>query len=127
MIENEFVMFIASVIIGVLLGLGIVCVWIWRTVAQFEAELRTTIREAIKEVEAQMIGLFVEQDGDEIFCYTEKGREFVCQGSTVKEIRERFNQRYPDKFAYIAGGEPELVKNLQQQLKALRDENSIGV
>ena len=89
------------------------------------------MREAVTEVEANMIGLIVEQEGDVIYAYTEQERQFVCQGATVAEIREGFKSRYPEKTAYLAGGDEALVERFKQELTQLKEketsENSISV
>ena len=53
----------------------------------------------------------------------------MCQGSDLKEIRERFRARYPDKDAAIYDGDATAVATLKSQLKELKanSENSIGI
>jgi hypothetical protein len=45
-----------------------------------------------------------------------QGRQFVCQGATVAEIREGFKSRYPEKTAYLAGGDADLVERFRTEL-----------
>jgi hypothetical protein len=66
-----------------------------------------------------MIGLIVEQEGGVIYAYTEQDRQFVCQGATVAEIREGFKSRYPEKTAYLAGGDEALVERFRTELTRL--------
>jgi hypothetical protein len=75
-----------------------------------------------------MIGLIVEQEGEVIYAYTEQGRQFVCQGATVAEIRAGFKCRYPEKTAYLAGGDEALVERFKQELTKLNtsDTNNQG-
>jgi hypothetical protein len=90
-----------------------------------ESEL-TGVGQALDE--ERLIALTVEQQNDQYFCYNSITKDFVCQGSDLKEIRERFRARYPDKDAAIYDGDATAVATLKSQLKELKakNENSIG-
>ena len=91
-----------------------------------ESEL-TGIGQALDE--ERLIALTVEVDQDQYFCYNSITKDFVCQGSDLKEIRERFRARYPDKDAAIYDGDQTAVATLKSQLKDLKkqNENSISI
>jgi hypothetical protein len=91
-----------------------------------ESEL-TGVGQALDE--ERLIALTVEQENDQFFCYNSITKDFVCQGSDLKEIRERFRARYPDKDAAIYDGDETAVATLKLQLKDLKkqNENSIGI
>jgi hypothetical protein len=91
-----------------------------------EPEL-TGVGQALDE--ERLIALTVEVDHDQYFCYNSITKDFVCQGSNLKEIRERFRARYPDKDAAIYDGDETAVAILKAQLKELKkqNENSIGI
>jgi hypothetical protein len=91
-----------------------------------ESEL-TGVGQALDE--ERLIALTVEVDQDQYFCYNSITKDFVCQGSDLKEIRERFRARYPDKDAAIYDGDESAVATLKSQLKDLKkqNENSIGI
>ena len=91
-----------------------------------ESEL-TGVGQALDE--ERLIALTVEVDQDQYFCYNSITKDFVCQGSDLKEIRERFRARYPDKDAAIYDGDESAVTTLKLQLKDLKkqNENSIGI
>ena len=131
MIEYDITTIVANALIGFGLGLAVLAFYVWRTIRRFETELREIVREAVAETEANMIGLIVEQEGDVIYAYTEKDRQFVCQGATVTEIREGFKSRYPEKTAYLAGGDEALVERFKTELVKLKEkeasENSLSV
>jgi hypothetical protein len=131
MIEYDITTIVANALLGFGLGLAVLAFYVWRTIRRFETELREIVREAVTEAEANMIGLIVEQDGDVIYAYTEKDRQFVCQGATVAEIREGFKSRYPEKTAYLAGGDAALVEQFKTELTRLKEkeasENSLSV
>ena len=87
----------------------------------------TTVGQALDE--EKLIALTVEVDQDQYFCYNSITKDFVCQGSDLKEIRERFRERYPDKDAAIYDGDESAVATLKLQPKDLKkqNENSIGI
>jgi hypothetical protein len=131
MIEYDITTIVANALIGIGIGLAIVTFVVWRIIRRFETDLRAVVREAVAEAEANMIGLIVEQEGDVIYAYTESDRQFVCQGATVAEIREGFKSRYPEKTAYLAGGDADLVERFKAELTQLKEkeasENSLSV
>jgi hypothetical protein len=131
MTEYDITALVANTIIGIGIGVGLVTFYVWRTIRRFETELREVVRQAVAETEANMIGLIVEQEGGVIYAYTEQERQFVCQGATVAEIREGFKSRYPEKTAYLAGGDEALVERFKTELVKLKEketsENSLSV
>jgi hypothetical protein len=126
--EYDITTMVANILIGLGLGIGLVVFWIWRTVRRFEDDLRGLVRETIKEVEADMVGIVVEEDAGQLYVYRETDRQFLCQGATLTEIRKRFNDMYPSKIAYLAGGDPVLVERLKAELTMLKQQehNEIG-
>jgi hypothetical protein len=129
--EYDITTIVANILIGLGLGIGLVIFWIWRTVRRFENDLRGLVRETIREVEADMVGIVVEEDEGQLYFYRETDRQFLCQGTSLAEIRSRFNDMYPEKIAFLAGGDPALIERLKSELKTLKEqekgENSISV
>ena len=129
--EYDITTLVANILIGLGLGIGLVVFWIWRTVRRFEDDLRGLVRETIKEVEADMVGIVVEEDAGQLYFYRETDRQFLCQGATLTEIRKRFNELYPEKIAFLAGGDPALIERLKTELNTLKEqeknEGSISV
>ena len=129
--EYDITTIVANILIGLGLGIGLVVFWIWRTVRRFEDDVRGIVRETIREVEADMVGIVVEEDAGQLYFYRETDRQFLCQGSTLTEIRKRFNDMYPEKIAFLAGGDPALIERLKAELKTLKEqeknEGSISV
>ena len=109
------------------LVLGLLAFLLRRHIEQsMESEL-TGVGQALDE--ERLIALTVEQDNDQYFCYNSITKDFVCQGSNLKEIRERFRERYPDKDAAIYDGDRTAVAALKSQLEELKkqNENSISI
>jgi hypothetical protein len=88
-----------------------------------ENQLGAVVRDLDQE---QLIPLTVEVDSDQYFCYNSITKAFVCQGHSLKEIVERFKQRYPEKSAAIYNGDETAVRTLKSQLKEL-DENRSSI
>jgi hypothetical protein len=129
--EYDITTIVANMVIGLLLGIGIAVLWIWNAVRRFENDMRNALQETIKEVEEQFVGVVVEEDAGQLYFYQETDRQFMCQGSTLAEVRERFNELYPAKIAYLAGGDPALIERLKAELKTIKEkevsENSISI
>jgi len=118
---------VGAVLIGVGLGIGLVALWGGYHYHRIKRQVDQIINKAIAEAEDQLIGLEIEVDNHTYFCYNSKDKQFVCQGSTVAEIKKAFQERFPDKTAYLAGGDPEVVAEFKTELLRLGiNENSPG-
>jgi hypothetical protein len=91
---------------------------------RFEEDVRGMVRETIREVEADMVPIVVEEDAGQLYFYRETDRQFLCQGTTLMDIRKRFNEQYPSKIAYLAGGDPALIERLKNELKTLKEQET---
>jgi hypothetical protein len=131
MIEYDITALVANTMIGIGIGIGLVVFYVWRIVHKFETDLRKLVRETMQEVEADMVGIVVEEDAGQLYFYRETDRQFLCQGTDLTEARKRFNELYPEKIAYLAGGNPDLIERLKTELKTIKEkeasENSVGV
>jgi hypothetical protein len=121
----ELMDIVAAVGIGALLGFGMVVLYVWYLWNKIKRHVDRMIDEVIAEAETSLIGLDIEVDKGVYFCYNSVDKQFICQGTTVKEIREGFQRCYPDKTAYLAGGDPAVVAELKTELLKLAiNENS---
>ena len=121
----EFTDIATAIFIGFIIGLGIVGGYVWHIYRGFKARVEQIIEEAVREAEANLIGLDIEVDNGVYFCYNNEDKQFVCQGTTVQEIKQAFQERFPEKTAYLAGGDPEVVEHFKTELLKLAiDENS---
>jgi hypothetical protein len=119
--EYDITTIVANILIGLGLGIGLVVLWVWNTIRRFENDLRSVVRETIREVEEQFVGVVVEEDAGQLYFYREEDRQFMCQGSTLAEVREKFNELFPEKIAYLAGGDPVLIERLKAELKTIKE------
>lgn len=120
--------FLIPVVVGIVLGAAIVQIWqVWqihREVSRMEEEVAETLEKLEKET---LIILEVEPLNDQFLCYNHFTKDFVCKGRDIVEIVESFKQRYPDRDAAIARGDPAALAVLKQQLKEATNENRISV
>jgi len=109
------------------LGLSLLAFLLRRHIERSMEHELTSVGQALDE--ERLIALTVEIDDDQYFCYNSITKDFVCQGSDLKEIRERFRARYPDKDAAIYDGDESAVATLKLQLQELKkqNENSISI
>ena len=116
---------IVSVLIGIGVGFGMILVYAWYLYRDLKNRVDRMIAEVIREAEANMVGLDIELDKDTYFCYNNEDKQFVCQGKTVEEIKQAFQDRFPGKTAYLAGGDPAVVDHFKTELlKLAQNENS---
>lgn len=116
-----------SIVIGIGIGFGMVILYAWYLYRDLKTRVDRMIEEVIKEAEENLVGIDVEIDKGVYFCYTSKDKQFVCQGTTVQEIRDAFRKRFPDKTAYLSGGDPSAVEQFKAQLLETNNENSTSI
>jgi hypothetical protein len=109
--------FLLPVVIGILIGVGIFRFMIQRA-ETISPEAQETVAKLINET---LIILEVESVNDQFLCYNYFTKEFVCTGRNMEEIRDRFQQRYPNKDAAVSKGDPAALRILKQQLKVLHE------
>ncbi len=89
--------------------------------------LRWAVKRAIDRVLAQLhledaaqdnsIRLKLEFDQDTYFTYNVDNNQFVCQGSSVQQLRERLSEMFPGQTATIVEGDPAILTAMQQELE----------
>ena len=116
--DGETLMLIGDIFIGIGIGILLMSVFIYVAAKRFESRLQSGIDEVLNKVQDRTVGLVVEKHDNTIFCFAEEDKQFICQGKDLAEIRQAFLNRFPDKMAYLAGGDPEVVKLLEAQKDA---------
>lgn len=89
--------------------------------------LRWVVRRTIDRVLAQLdledtaqdnsIRLKLEFDQDTYFTYNVDNNQFVCQGSSVQQLRERLSEMFPGQTATIVEGDPVILAAMQKELE----------
>jgi hypothetical protein len=117
----EFGDFLIQLLVGYVitnLVFGLLEAWMAYRLSQSIDSRYVTVSRALDE--EKLIALTVEVDSDQYLCYNSVTNDFVCQGRNLKEIRERFRERYPDKDAAIYNGDTTAVAVLKSQLEELK-------
>ena len=124
---GDFLIYFGLAYFAITITFGLLKAWLMYRLEQHISEELTSVGQALDE--ERLIALTVEQQHDQYFCYNSVTNDFVCQGSNLTEIRERFRERYPNKDAAIYDGDTTAVATLKSQLKELKkqNENSIGI
>ena len=104
---------IGAIFVGIIIGIVMVILYAWFVVYRFEGRMNRMLNDMVRDV---MMGLEVELNQDVFFCYSAKNKEFVCQGANYAEIKRAFETRFPNRVAYVAGGDPKAVALLQAQI-----------
>ena len=117
---------IATMFTGLGVGVILFLLFVWiisrRLQIRFESELSTTMKNLAQE---RLIALTVEIDNNQYFCYNALTKDFVCQGYSLDEIRERFRLRFPHKAAAIYDGDETAVRTLRNQMEEMDDGQSL--
>jgi len=123
----ELIEIVVILLVGVGIGFGMLGLYLWVSYQRIRGRIDDMVKKIINEAEADLVGLDIEVDQGRYFCYNSEDKQFVCQGATVAEIRTAFQARFPDKTAYLAGGDPRVVAELKTELLKLGiNENSTG-
>jgi hypothetical protein len=116
---GDFLLYFGLTYLFVNIAFGLLKAWLMYKFEQHIGEELTSVGQALDE--ERLIALTVEVDDNQYFCYNSITKDFVCQGSDLKEIRERFRERYPDKDAAIYDGDESAVATLKSQLTELKE------
>ena len=112
---GDFLIYFALVYLAVTITFGLLKAWLMYKFEQHIGEELNAVGQALDD--ERLIALTVEQQNDQYLCYNSVTNDFVCQGRDLKEIRERFRARYPNKDAAIYNGDRTAVTTLKSQLK----------
>jgi hypothetical protein len=110
---------LAEIILGIFLGIALTGIIVYLYIRGLILSVMRELDEHIERAENTLMPVIVERMNGVIFCYSKEDNQFICQGSTLTEIRAAFKARFPDKTAYLDGGDEELVKELREELKEL--------
>jgi len=108
---------IAAIALGISIGAVMVLLYGWYLYWQLRNRIDRMVGRVMTEIEADLVGLDVELENGVFFCYNNKDKQFVCQGNSVADIKQAFQARFPDKTAYLAGGDHEAVRMLRAEIE----------
>ena len=104
-------------------------VLVWAGSKYLEHRVMQELGETLRELDQdQLVPLTVEVDNNVYLCYNSLTQDFVCQGTDLKEILERFHSRYPNKKVALYNGDETAIQTLKLQLKELGENiSSVGL
>lgn len=106
-----------EILIGIGIGIIITIIGVYLYIRGLVHEVMAEVDQMVAEAQSQMMPVTVERESGQIYCYAKEDRQFICQGSTLAEVRAAFRTRYPDRTAYLDGGDSALVEELRSELK----------
>jgi hypothetical protein len=123
--------FLIPVVLGILFGAALIHFYqawqTWRVLQELEG-LPPEALETFNKLENEtLIILEVESVNNQFLCYNHFTKDFVCTGQNIVEIIKNFKQRYPDKDAAIARGDPAALAVLKKQFDQEINENRISI
>jgi hypothetical protein len=105
-----------EIVLGMLIGMIITFLLLYLYVRGLVREVMAELDQHIELAASTLMPVIVERMNGVIFCYSKEDNQFICQGTTLAEVREAFKSRFPDRTAYLDGGDEELVKELREEL-----------
>ena len=106
-----------EILLGIAIGVIITAALIYLYVRGLVREVMAELDQHIEKAASTLMPVIVERENDQLFCYAKEDHQFICQGATVAEIRAAFAQRFPDRTAYLDGGDSVLVEELRAELQ----------
>ena len=107
---------IGAIIVGILIGAALAVFLIYLYIRGLVIQVMQELDAHIERAAGTLMPVIVERMNGVIFCYSKEDNQFICQGATLTEIRAAFKARFPDRTAYLDGGDEELVKELREEL-----------
>jgi hypothetical protein len=118
---------IGAIIVGILIGAALAILLIYLYIRGLVHSVMEELDRHIELAASTLMPVIVERMNGVIFCYSKEDNQFICQGATLAEVRAAFKSRFPDRTAYLDGGDPEVVAELRAELTKLgANENSTG-
>lgn len=109
---------IDKLILGFLAGIVVARIYIGLVAAHIMRKLTAAIKEAEKSQSESTLETRVELINDVFFVYRLDNNEFVGQGRTVEELKQRCLDRFknPNVHIKITQGDPDALDRLKKQL-----------
>jgi hypothetical protein len=105
-----------EILIGIGIGIIITVIAVYLYIRGLVHEVMAEVDQMVAVAQGQMMPVTVERESGQIYCYGKEDRQFICQGTTIAEVRAAFKARFPDKTAYLDGGDNDLIEELRAEL-----------
>lgn len=105
--------FIVALIVGIILGIGLMILYI---AYKFKSILNELDRYIDNAIDSTLLGITIEKHDGVYRFYRADDNQFLHQTTTLEGIREVFKEQFPTKTVYIEGGDEEAVNEIKQVL-----------
>ena len=105
--------FIVALIVGIILGIGLMILYI---AYKFKSILNELDRYIDNAIDSTLLGVPIEKHDGVYRFYRADDNQFLHQTTTLEGIREVFKEQFPTKTVYIEGGDEEAVNEIKQVL-----------
>ena len=111
----------SDIILGIIIGMGLTGLFIYIYIRSLINRILGDLDKHLEKAVGTLLPLKVERTNGIIYCYSKEDNQFICQGTTAAEIREIIQKRFPEKTAFLDGGDEDLVNELREELKELNE------
>lgn len=116
----------SDIVLGMAMGIGL-CVWFMMWLGgKIEQRILREIEEK-SNTKSRELKLEIEVHGDMLYAFNHETKDFVCQGSTAKQLKDNLIQRYGQINASIVAGPDETLKAIRKQLLETKNENNSSI
>jgi hypothetical protein len=113
-------------IIGMFLGMVITAFAVYLIFKYIERQVMAEIEKLTETPEpaaSNNVVATVEVVDDRYFCYNKDTSQFICYGSTLAEIVDRFRERFPDRGITLESEDKNITDELYQQYQQYQQLN----
>ena len=105
--------------IGFLLGIWFVVFVIQQLFKHINQQLKEELEQ--ESSATKQFKMHVELVGNQLLCYNNSTMAFICQGSSLKEVLDNFNKRFPGQGfdVTLVSEDAELIETLSKQKQLL--------
>jgi hypothetical protein len=103
--------------IGFLLGMLFVVLVIRQLFKHIEHQVAEAMNTGSSDQD--QLKLRVELVENQLLCYNNSTMAFICQGSSLKEVLDNFNKRFPGQDVTLVSEDAGLIENLSKQKQLL--------
>jgi hypothetical protein len=112
---------------GVLLGMALLWLVLSLAANALERRIEAELAELQQEQKRSPLGIEVEQIDNMIYGWDHETKDFLCQGTNLRELQQHFKCRFPNRAGYIADGPKKLISELKRQIKQAKNEDSDSI
>jgi hypothetical protein len=114
-----------EIVLGIVLGMALMAFVMYLYIRGLFREVMQELDAHIERAVSTLMPITVERENGQIFCYSKEDNQFICQGATLAEIKAAFAQRFPEKTAYLDGGDEALVQELREEIVCIKLDDAV--